>query len=93
MLNIFKANRMLEDAIEDALLQLKGLDSDSKEYTDRMEMVVKLYALKEKNTPKRVSPDTIALIVGSLIQILLILNYEHKDVLTSKAIGFVKKPF
>jgi len=39
----------------------------------------------------KVSPDTILIVTGNLLGILLILKYEKLDIITSKAIGFVLK--
>lgn len=55
------------------------------------EQIAKLYKAKEQETPKRVSPDTLILVAGNLLGIVLILNYEKANVLTSRAIGFVMK--
>jgi hypothetical protein len=38
-----------------------------------------------------VSPDTIAVVAGNLLGIILILGYEKADVITTKALGFVLK--
>lgn len=81
----------LDETIDEALAQLKGIEVGSAEYTTKMDQITKLYALKEKNSPKRVSPDALALIAGNLAGIVLILNYERAHVVTSKALGFVLK--
>ena len=38
-----------------------------------------------------ITPDTIVIVSANLIGILLILNYEKLDIISSKAIGFVLK--
>jgi len=81
----------LQIAIDEALAQLNGLEVTSTEYTKTMDQVTALYKLQEKNSPKRVSPDTIAIVVGNLAGIALILGYEQAHVVTSKALGFVIK--
>lgn len=81
----------LQTTIDEALDQLKGIDVDSNEYNDKMTTITELYKLKEKHTPKRVSPDTVAIVVGNLVGIGLILGYERAHVVTSKALGFVIK--
>ena len=81
----------LQIAIDEALAQLKGVNVDSNEYNDKMGRITELYKLKEKNSPKRVSPDTVAIVVGNLAGIVLILGYERAHVVTSKALGFVIK--
>lgn len=51
-----------------------------------MELMDKRKQLDEKKT---VSPDTMAVIAGNLLGILLILTYEKANVITTKALGFV----
>lgn len=78
----------LENAIEDALVNLSPHDDD---YTEKVQAVERLYKLKEIDSPQRVSPDSIALIIGHLTGIAMIVGYERANVVTSKAVGFVKK--
>jgi hypothetical protein len=40
--------------------------------------------------PKRVSPDTLAAVAGNLLGIIVIVGYENKHVITSKALSFLK---
>lgn len=82
----------LQIAIDEALAQLSGIEVDTNEYNDKMTTITELYKLKENNSPKRVSPDTVAIVVGNLVGIALILGYEQAHVVTSKALGFVMKP-
>jgi hypothetical protein len=46
---------------------------------------------KELNTPKRVSKDTLVLVAGNLLGIVVILGYEKAHVVTSRAMNFVMK--
>lgn len=62
----------------DASARLKNVEADAKE--------------KEMNAPRRVSPDTIALVAANLVGIALILSHERLHVVASKAIGFIIKP-
>lgn len=82
---------VLDETIDEALAQLKGIEVGSDEYNRKMDQITKLYTLREKHSAKRVSPDALALIAGNLAGIVLILNYERAHVVTSKALGFVLK--
>jgi hypothetical protein len=82
---------VLDETIDDALAQLKGIEVGTDEYTKKMDQITKLYALKEKNSPKRVSPDTMVLVAGNLAGIAMILFHEQAHVVTSKALSFVLK--
>lgn len=81
----------LEKAVDKVLTEMQRFGSTEDEYAKMTIQLERLYKLKEIDTPKRVSPDTMALIAGNLAGILLILGYEHANVLTSKALNFVVK--
>lgn len=74
---------------------LKDL-ADERTYTDDystiLDYVERVIALKEKEKPKQVSRDTMALVVGNLLGIFLIVAYEQKHVMRSKGIGLIVKP-
>lgn len=82
----------LDEVIDDLLVKLESLHTDTEEYTAVVDQLTKLYALKQAETPKRVSMDTLAIVAGNLLGILLILNHERASIMTSKAVGFVLKP-
>jgi hypothetical protein len=81
----------LDEVIDAALEELKTLKTTDPEYTKTMDRVKELYALKEKNTPKRVSPDAMAAVIGNLAITVLVLNYERAHVVTTKAFSFLVK--
>jgi hypothetical protein len=64
---------------------------DSEEYAKMAEQASKLYSLKEHNSKRRVSPDTMALVLGNLFGIVLIVRHERMNVVTSKALSFILK--
>lgn len=39
----------------------------------------------------KISPDTIALVSANLLGILLILNHERLDIISTRALGFISK--
>ena len=83
---------MLEDQINDCAQELKNLTADDESYVKTSKAMFALIAERDKiKSQKRLSPDTVALIVANLVGIGLILGYEHAHNLTSKAIGFVSK--
>lgn len=81
----------LEKEIDDVLKEMKLLDKDSKEYKTRVVHLERLYKAKGYEKSRTVSPDTVAVVVGNLLGILVILNFEKANVITSKALGFVLK--
>jgi hypothetical protein len=86
-----KTKSGLEDAIEDALRELKGHDTTTKEYSTAVDQIVKLHALKQNEKQDRVSKDTLAIVAGNLLGIVMIVGHERAHVITSKAISFVGK--
>lgn len=54
------------------------------------EMIYKLN-LEAQEKKFKVKPDTLLIVAGNLVGILLILKFEKMDIITSKALGFVMK--
>lgn len=83
----------LEKAIDDALMELAGLNADSEEYAKVLEKIERLYKLLEPSPEpsKPVSKDALLMVAGNLAGIALILGYERAHVITSKALGFIIK--
>lgn len=80
--------QLVIDALEARLVKVQP---DTDEYPKMVEQLTKLHKLKESETPKRLSPDVVATVAGNLAGILLILQYERANVITSKALSFVLK--
>lgn len=82
----------LEQEIARLLDLLKDTSPETEDYAKTSDQLVKLYKLNEETIlKKRVSPDALTNAATNLFGILLILNFEHAHVLTSKALGFVVK--
>ena len=83
------SNPQLDHDIAQAHRSLDDNEPHTKEYASTVDQLTKLYALKE--TPSRLSPDTLATIAANLFGIAMIVGYERANVMTSKAIGFLGK--
>lgn len=81
----------LEKEIDSVLEKMSGYQPDSSEYKIMSENLERLYKAKINERIRNVSPDTMAIIIGNLLGIVLILGYEKANVITSKALGFVIK--
>lgn len=81
----------LDDVIASAIQELKGHDADSTEYAKIVEQLVLLNTLKSEEKTQRVSKDTLALVLGNLAGIIVIVGYEQKHVLTSKALSLLSR--
>lgn len=80
-----------DDAIEKVLTELKEHDPETDEFATSMSHLERLSSMKEKGKQiMRVSPDTIAIVVGNLIGILIIVAYEQNHAMTSKGLNYVK---
>lgn len=80
--------KALDKAIANAL---ERLDPVSSAYSDQITNVGRLVDLREDISPKGVSRDTMAIVMGNLAGIVMILGYERGHVIASKALGFVLK--
>lgn len=81
----------LEIAIDDLHSQMASVTADTEEYSTMADQLIKLYKLREHDAPRRISPDTLALVAGNLAGIVLIVGHERANVVTSKALNFVMK--
>lgn len=83
----------LDDAITRLFDSLQGMEPESEEYSKTADQLVKLYKLNdESKSKKRVSPDTLANLIGSLSGIVTILVFEKSGhIIVTKALGFVTK--
>jgi len=81
----------LDEAIDSVLSEMASVNADTEEYARMVDQLVKLYPLRESETKRRVSPDTMAMIAGNLLGIMLIVGHERAHVVTSKALSFVSK--
>lgn len=79
---------MIEDEILINFELLKDDGVDSEFYSKVLRNIERLQALKKKDR-KSLDPNSCLVVAGNLIGILLILGYEQKDFIRSKALGFV----
>ena len=90
-LRFWEKRSILDEPIDRVLTEMNTYGPDSPEYE---KLVRHLERLKDMKANERqhfvVSPDTIALVLGNLAGILIIVAYEQKHVMTSKAMGFIK---
>lgn len=85
----------LEDAINTLLVEMAGYRGDDAEYSRMADQLVKLYNLKEVDqkikSRKGVSAETLAVVGGNLLGILMIVGHERAHVVTSKALTMLTK--
>lgn len=81
----------LQRTIDDLIAQMSLHSGDSDEFSKMADQLTKLYSLKEVDSKRRVSPDTLAVVAGNIVGIILIVGHERMNVVTSKALNFVMK--
>ena len=86
-----KNDQLLTETIDHVLQQLKTVEPETDQYARMNDQLVKLYAIKNENRSRRVSPDTLAGIIANLFGIGIIVGYEQKHIITSKALSFIRK--
>lgn len=79
-----------KDGDEETIAKTKALLNESIEHWEVLMRSLEEYEKLSKGN-WNVSPDTLLVVGGNLVGILLILNFEKLDIVRSKAIGFVLK--
>jgi hypothetical protein len=82
----------LDQEIQRLLTQMSTTDGYSVEYTEMVKNLGALYEARNTISKPCISSDAFYTVAGNLLGILMILNSERANVITSKAIGFVMKP-
>lgn len=84
---------ILDDPIAKVLGEMKAYDPDSDEYKSAIAHLERLMRLKaEEGHNSRISPDTLAIVAGNLLGILIIVIYEQRHVMVSKGLGMILRP-
>jgi hypothetical protein len=60
------------------------------EHTASVDWIIKNHEIAQAARPKPVSRDTLVLAAANLLGIVLIVGHERANVITSKAVGFIK---
>ena len=85
----FRKKSKLEIVIDSILDDMSKVEANSNEYSDMAKNLETILKAKSYEKQKGISPDTIAIVAGNLIGIVLILKHEKVDIITSKALGFI----
>lgn len=81
----------LDIAIDTVFSEMAGYNANDDEYVVMVDQLTKLYALKQVNCAETISRDTLVIVIGNLVAVILIVGHEHTNVITSKALGFLLK--
>ena len=83
---------MLEKEIDRLLKSMSDMDQDDPEYKKKTETLEKLISINQKCTNmkdgrEKLSPNTLAVVVGGMLEMIIIMNYERAHVIATKAFG------
>jgi hypothetical protein len=86
-----KENAGLDLVIDIAEAELVKHDIGSTEYLQIMDQLERLYKMKAsvKTDPNRVSKDNLIATIGNFVGIVLVINHERVNVITSKAFNMI----
>lgn len=91
---MFKPNPLtvkLDENISAAHDALKAEEPETEKYKQIREQLTELYKIRNETRSRRVSPDTLASVTANLLGIGIIVGHERVHIVTSKALGFIKK--
>ena len=82
-----KKDRELERILDSKLTEMLETAENQKDFEEIMDIIER----KANLCKSKIDPNTVAIIAGNLAGIMLILNFEKLNVVTSKALSFVLK--
>jgi hypothetical protein len=88
MMNLLKSKEDKE--IEKILAWMEQFPVNSIGYNDGLALIERLTAIKEKRSWK-IKPEIWVPAATSVVSILIVLNYEKVNVITSKAFNMIRK--
>jgi hypothetical protein len=86
---LIRKQSILKESIDDVLIKMRTEDPSSEEYSQLLNKLERLIRLKDDESSNRVSSDTMAIVVGNLLGILIIVSYERNHVMVSRGINFL----
>jgi len=81
----------LDEVMDRLLRDMDNYGPDSKEYPKMMKQLQKVVKMRQQET-RKIDRNTMLLVAGNLLGILVIVAYEQKHVFTSKGLGHILKP-
>lgn len=89
----FRDSTQLELAFDRAVRNLKNYDISSEEYARALDVAIKLHKMISEEKSSYLSKDTMASVGANLLGIFMIIRHENVNVITSRAMNWVMKPF
>lgn len=79
----------LDREIERVLKEMSSMTPGTEQYKAKLEVVNRLCEARGIKSPRALSTDMIVSVVGNLLGILLVMNFEKTGVITTKAFSFI----
>ena len=92
MLKRFIKKSDLDESIDRVKIEMHSANPGSDDYNRLLDDLERLVKLRAEEKRSKISPDTIAIVAGNLLGILVIVAYEQKHVLNSRGFNFILKP-
>jgi hypothetical protein len=90
-MKLFRKTTLLDEAKNRLLARLVDLDPAHPEYSETVELLTRLDAVASKTQRPKISGDTMLLVLGNVLGIVIIVAYEQKHVFASQAKSFLLK--
>lgn len=79
-----------DEPIDRVLAHMKNTDLEDEEFAKLMTHLERFNRLRiEDKSRSKVSPDTMAIVVGNLVGLVIIVGFERNNIITSKGLGFI----
>jgi hypothetical protein len=82
---------VLDEPIAKVLTRMNEIGPDNQEYAEFVKHLDRLIEMKADERRSRIDPNTVVIVLGNLLGILVIIAYEQKHVMVSRALGFVNR--
>jgi|WetSurMetagenome_2_1015567.scaffolds.fasta_scaffold37235_5 hypothetical protein len=86
-----KESYSIDQEIDRCLNEMKSFSVDTDKYRNSAANLKVLYEARGVKSHKSLSTDTVVGVVGNLVGILLVLNFERSGAVLSKAFGMIGK--
>lgn len=81
----------IENLIAVVMTHMGEYGPDSQEYPQLLAYLERLTTVRDNHRKPKINPDTFVIVGGNLLGILIIVAYEQKHVIVSKALAFVQR--
>lgn len=81
----------IDKEVDRVIELMSNMKPESDEYFQTVQALKVLLEVRARKEAPRINPEIIFTVIGNLVGIVLILRHENLNVITSKAISFVRR--